>query len=67
MLIKSPCLNCPDRTLDCKFEGKCEKWAEFRAKVDERNENARIHNDWVSMRVDSIKRTKRRYNERHRY
>ena len=33
--IKAPCKNCPDRELGC--HGKCEKYQEYRTKVNEYN------------------------------
>ena len=34
-MIKSPCLNCPDRTIGC--HSKCELYADFRARLDDLN------------------------------
>lgn len=34
-MIKSPCLNCPDRTMSC--HSKCELYADFRARLDDLN------------------------------
>ena len=34
-MIKSPCFNCPNRTMSC--HGKCESYADFRARIDDLN------------------------------
>jgi hypothetical protein len=65
-LIQSPCHNCESRTLECHFEGKCEKWAEYRAKIDRIRANKIAENDIVSVRVAGIIRRKKKY-DRNRY
>ena len=67
MLIKSPCLNCADRTRTCKFEGQCGKWAKYRAEIDAQHEANKYEADWIGARVDSINRRKHKKNARYRF
>lgn len=60
--MTAPCLNCPDRAVGCKTN--CERYAAFRAQVDERRriiddakDKARVVNEF---KTDSIRKTKRK-------
>lgn len=34
-MIKSPCFNCPNRTMSC--HSKCEPYTDYRARIDDLN------------------------------
>ena len=38
---KSPCTReCQDRTVTCKFDGSCDKYVEWKARIEELKQNA---------------------------
>ena len=41
--MTAPCLNCPDRKVGCKID--CERYAEFRKEIDERNRQLKADRD----------------------
>ena len=62
MRIKSPCKDCPERREACW--GKCEKYKEFRAKLDEAKHNAKLVyevNEYVYDAIGRVKKDRRMY------
>ena len=62
MLIKSPCKDCPKRTLTCHHKDNCKEWSEYRAAIDAQNAIEQAESDLVGARIDSLNRRKKRKN-----
>ena len=58
-MIKSPCLNCPNRTMSC--HSKCESYTDYRARIDDLNNKkaeAKKQTDMVDDCLSSISKMK---------
>lgn len=64
----APCLGCQERTQDCHFEGKCDRWTAYREAMDQyhkkKDEIHQSENDFESVRVKRHLETRKRRNLR---
>ena len=52
--MRAPCKDCPDRTVEPNCHTTCAKYLEYRAILDERNENKRLQKEISFMRSDAV-------------
>ena len=62
--MTQPCYHCPDREMGC--HGRCERYAEYRAKIDEANAKRELERSAKEAVDDGVRRVEKRLKNKRR-